>query len=72
MKTIEEIRTMTTDEIRICISESLNRMRELKNIMGLNVRYDEEYRNLDSLVCNLEDEEDDRCGYHNHLFDDFD
>ena len=71
MKTIKEIRTMTTDEIRTCISEVRNRMRVLKNVMGLSVYGNEEYRNLDSLLCNLEDEEDERCGYHDHLFNDF-
>lgn len=70
-KTIEEIRTMTTDEIRNRISEIRNRMRELKNVMGLSVYDDEEYNNLDILLCHLEDEEDERCGYHDHLFNDF-
>lgn len=67
-KTIEEIRNMTIDEIRTCISESSNRMRELKNAMGMDVYDNEEYRNLDTLVCDLLDEEDERFGYHDHLF----
>lgn len=70
-KTIEEIRTMTIEEIRTHISECLNRMRELKNIMGMSVYDNEEYNNLDTFVCDLEDEEDERCGYHDYLFNDF-
>lgn len=68
MKTIDEIRNMTTDEIRTCISEVRDRMRELKDAMGMDVYDNEEYRNLDTLLCELDDEEDERCGYHDHLF----